>query len=137
MFIDKKLTYSEYWNGVSYKSKKPRYDTSAIIHKCGDNIYEPMKDGDFNQLPSTHTLEEKDHDLNGQYVLVSRDFVYYGDQSIKLPLSMDFLKVSRGHRSKFSGDEIFIFDEYMKTLPRGIQGPPDKWPDNDFSWKSY
>jgi hypothetical protein len=135
MSIDKKITYSDYWNSVSYNKKKPRNDTSVVIHKCGDNIYEPKDDGDFNQLPSTHTLEEKEHDLNGQYVLVSSDFVYYGSEAIILPAYMNFLKVGRAHRSRFYDDEIHTFIEYIKTLPRGIQGPPDTWPDNDFSWK--
>ncbi len=90
--------------------------------------------GDFNQLESMHTIEQKDHDLSGQYVLVSRNFVYYGRQAINLPPAMDFLKVGRAHRSRFSDDEIHKFIEYIKTLPRGIQGPPKKWPKDDFSW---
>ncbi len=134
MRIDKKLTFSDYWNESIYNSKKPRYDKSAVIHKCGDNIYEPQGNGNFNQLRSMHTKEQKDHDLSGQYVLVSQNFVYYGRQSINLPPSMNFLKASRGHRSRFSGDELHTFNEYIKTLPRGIQGPPETWPDNDFSW---
>jgi len=68
--------------------------------------------GDFNQLESMHTIEQKDHDLSGQYVLVSRNFVYYGRQAINLPPAMDFLKVGRAHRSRFSDDEIHKFIEY-------------------------
>jgi len=69
-------------------------------------------------------------------VLVAKEFVYYGNQAISLPRYMDFLKVSRGHRSRFSDDELCTFGKYIKTLPRGIQGPPSyKWPANELSWK--
>ena len=55
------------------------------IPKVGDNIYKPIKGGEFIQKPSMHSdpdgnenLNKKEHDLKGKSVLVSNEFSYFG-----------------------------------------------------------
>lgn len=98
--IDKKLTFEEYW--AQYPEKRPSVDGKPLTIKrkgcggkkeeviantdCGDNIYEPIKSNvdwrnpnHFNQIKnSNHNEEDKKHDLSGHYVLICKEFYYFG-----------------------------------------------------------
>jgi Nucleotide modification associated domain 2 len=90
MKVIDKITYNEYWNNPLYKLKKPNLSSSKTIDKTGDNIYKPIKvnpksNTDFKQVPNkNHNDEDKDHDLNGKFVLVSKCFYYFGSSPIKI-----------------------------------------------------
>lgn len=95
--ISEKLSFEEYWE--KYPEKRPLeiYDKSPkaktgcgcsaiaydydVYNDCGDNIYKPDKNNPsgFTQLKNNHHGEaQKEHDLSGKYVLVCKDFYYFG-----------------------------------------------------------
>ena len=91
--ITKKLTFDEYW--CKYKQKKPKkLHTNGFIatkgcgsgclgkdinYDEGDNIYEPLKNGEYRQHDNKyHQEKDKAHDLSGKYVLICDEFYYFG-----------------------------------------------------------
>ncbi len=122
MKVDDCMSFADYYD--KYPKKRPK---RAKKHwddhnrsTCGDNIYKPNshKKHGFEQLPSFHSnikydkdgnvvrisenQETKKHDLNGKYVLISRNFVYFGCESIGLkPYLKKQLIVTRGHKCNF------------------------------------
>lgn len=95
--VSEKLCFKEYWE--KYPEKRPMEIDDKSQHRktgcgcstnvndydnridCGDNIYRPDKNdpSGFTQLKNCHHGEEqKEHDLSGVYVLVCKDFYYFG-----------------------------------------------------------
>lgn len=117
------------------------YSRNEVVWKAGDNIYKPLPDGNFQQLPSMHShgvqenIETKVHDLGGINVLVSRRFHYFGASGPELPPYLKDLKVGRGHKNKFFRKTIDDFREFISSYPQGVSAPPTQWPANDVSWK--
>jgi Nucleotide modification associated domain 2 len=70
MRVDEIVDFPSYWTHSRFLQKRPRYDGS-VQAKCGDNIYEPLPNGEFRQLRSMHSKgeaedpERKAHDLGG------------------------------------------------------------------------
>jgi hypothetical protein len=140
------LTFAAYWGDERFKKKRPVLDTGRVRDKCGDNIYEPDRSAalGFRQIPSQHSTprfkasedqDKKAHDLNGDRVLVSTDFVYYGGGGPDLPQKLAFLKVVRGHRCDLPQQQVRVFLLWVSKRPRGIQGRPTKWSKDDDTWK--
>lgn len=141
MLVKEVLTYKEYFNDDRFAAKIPGYTKGKVVYKCGDNIYKPLPDGDFQQLQSVHSngqyknLDTKAHDLGGKNVLISENFYYFGSQPLDLPLELHDLKVGRGHKNKFSDNVILAFEEFIRTNRTGVHAAPSKWPDGDYSWR--
>lgn len=139
--VEEKLTFREYWHGERFLPKRPDMTASSIVKRCGDNIYEPIAPGNFRQLPSGHShgLEEnpanKTHDLNGRFVLASTIFSYFGVDGTPLPKRFSSLIVGRAHRCHFPDELVAEFDTWRKSLPRGVQNRPRRWPADDLSWR--
>jgi hypothetical protein len=55
MKIDEILFFDDYYQDERFASKIPDFETGEIVCKCGDNIYEPLSNGDFRQLRSMHS----------------------------------------------------------------------------------
>lgn len=142
MRVQDALTFEDYWRHPKFRKKRP-----AGARDRGDNIYQPLAGGGFQQLPSGHSHRDgsenaktKDRDLGGENVLISDDFVYFGSEAIKLPRQLSDLIVGRGHRRFRRGDDdrlIEAFEAFIKSLPRGVRGKPSRWPEGDDSWRSY
>ena len=143
MRIDEILLFDHYYRDERFAVKIPDFDTGEIVCKCGDNIYEPLSNGDFRQLRSMHSkdkgpeedLKTKKRDLGGENVLISRNFHYFGSQGPELPDNLSELKVGRAHKNKFSQEVISRFLRFIATDPKGISGPPNKWLSKDQSWR--
>lgn len=133
MQVHEKLTFDEYWMDPRFKRKRPVMNGSKR-QMYGDNIYHrPTPDSPFFQENSHHSLPngEKnslncDRDLPGKYVLIAKNFWYFGEKAIPIP--QDFLplaNVVRGY--KIFNDEQFIegFSNWLITLPQsGYIGRP-------------
>ena len=91
------LSFMNYWEKEEYKEKKPETNcfkkdwenNNNSIKNCGDNIYEFDKSGAVIKMhPSFHYIEnqfnswEMVHDLSGEYVLLSDNYIYYGKNAI-------------------------------------------------------
>lgn len=92
--ITKKIPFDEYWR--EYPQKRPqilikdqRVETTKgcgsgcskvdIKYDVGDNIYEPLSNGEFKQHEnSNHGEWDKAHDLSGKFVLICDEFYYFG-----------------------------------------------------------
>jgi hypothetical protein len=140
MQVEEVLTYVKYYLDCRFSDKIPDYAKEKVIYKCGDNIYKPLPKGGFQQLQSMHsngTLENlklKLHDLGGVSVLISRNFYYFGSQPLKLPSELNDLKVSRGHKNRFSDSVKLAFEKFITSKPTGVNSPPTQWPPTDESW---
>ncbi len=99
--VTNKIKIEEYWE--QYECKRPQKilnGKTATTNSCsgkknecsydmGDNIYKPIKGqlGEFEQLPNGggHDENDKEHDLSGEYVLICKDFYYFGvEQAIEI-----------------------------------------------------
>jgi len=141
--VQEKLTFDRYWNDSRFCAKRPDWKSRRLVERCGDSIYEPDGGGGFAQQRSQHwdhvrdqeNVRSKRRDTSADAVLASRNFVYFGGDGPVLPDELDFLHVARGHRSRFTQEQISKVREFFDALPRGIQGRPRRWSEQDTSWR--
>ncbi len=142
MAVERVLTFDAYWEEGACAAKRPDMSSARIVDRCGDNIYQPTAIGAFRQLHSLHSrpngdekLSEKNRDLGGLHALLSRTFAYFGEGGPPLPPDLSFLKVGRGHRCRFTPEQIARVTTWFAKLPSGVRGRPAKWRDGDTSWQ--
>ncbi|WP_297103018.1 Nmad2 family putative nucleotide modification protein [Tessaracoccus sp.] len=135
------IGFEEYWANPDYLLRRPIMSSPAIIERTGDNIYEPMPTG-FRQLHSFHSHPDgsenvslKHTDLGGNHVLVGEQFTYWGKSGPLLPDELEFLAVRRGHRCRFSDEQVAAVARWFAGLPSGVLGPPAHWKAGDQSWR--
>ena len=142
MKVEEIVPFDKYYHDSCFAAKIPDYSTGKVVHKCGDNIYKPLHNGDFQQLHSMHSNgtnenpETKAHDLGGKYVLISKIFYYFGSRPLDLPESLEDLKVGRAHKCRFPPDVVSVFIAFINRQKAIINAPPTSWPSNDDSWKT-
>jgi hypothetical protein len=142
MQVEEIVPYDKYYSDSRFAAKIPDYSIGKVVYKCGDNIYKPLPNGDFQQLQSMHSNgtnenhKMKAHDLGGKNVLISKTFYYFGSKPLDLPVSLDDLKVGRGHKNRFSPDIVSAFITFITCKKAGVNAPPTSWPCNDDSWKT-
>jgi hypothetical protein len=101
MQVEEILTFEDYYRDSRFAAKMPDYSKLKIVHKCGDNIYKPMPNGEFRQLQSMHSdginenPKTKAQDLRGKNILISRKFYYFGSRTLELPKELHVLRVGR------------------------------------------
>ena len=133
--VTDKIKIEKYWD--LYEEKRPQIisngketttnscsgknNPSASVYDMGDNIYEPVKGG-FKQHSNGggHDASDKEHDLSGEYVLICKNFYYFGvEQAIEID-GKDFI-VPRC--KKFSLDDREarnVIDFVTKNYSQGI-----------------
>lgn len=123
------------------EEKRPVMTAEKARDRRGDNFYEPLPGGGFRQHASRHSnkdgSENQRHlrrDLGGEHVLVGERFAYFGKDGPPLPSELSFLRTGRGHRCKFSAEQVRIVSEWFERLPQGVLGCPESWPAGDLSW---
>jgi hypothetical protein len=141
MEIDEILDYAAYFLDKRFANKIPDYTNDKVIWKSGDNIYQPLPNGEFHQLQSMHSNgpeekpQTKTHDLGGKHVLIGKRFYYFGASGPLLPPPLEILKVGRAHKDHFSLEIITAFLDFISSHPQGVTASPTNWPDGDMSWK--
>jgi hypothetical protein len=135
------VEFEEYWADPRYLARRPKMDSARIVDRTGDNIYEPLSDS-YRQLHSFHSngdgsenLGLKRTDLGGNHVLVGERFAYWGGTGPSLPEGLAFLAVGRGHRSRFTDEQVDTVARWFTNLPRGVLGAPAQWKAQDESWR--
>jgi hypothetical protein len=126
------LIFEQYFSDKRFERKKPDLRSRNYRLWCGDNIYRPRRNGDFEQISSlfhsnvdgSEHLGEKRKDLSGLHVLVSRDFYYFGGDPRPLPRNLRALRVGRGHKCKFSEQTIAKFEAFIRKQIRGVNTEP-------------
>lgn len=133
MKVNEKLTFDEYWLDSRFERKRPVMNGSKR-QMYGDNIYHrPNVDSPFIQEDSHHSLANGqknelnyNRDLPGEFVLLAKDFWYFGRDAISIP--SDFLlltKVARGYKISKDKEYIHKFSGWIHSLPEsGYIGKP-------------
>ena len=96
MKVNEKLTYNNYWNDPRFQYKKPVLNGS-LKQMYGDNIYHYNNDSKlWHQENSHHSLDDGKtnkfnlvRDTGGEYVLVSKEYYYFGVGAVKMPNSIE------------------------------------------------
>ena len=95
MKVEEKLTFNEYWKDERFQYKKPVFNGS--LKQCfGDNIYVLGEENKvWHQQDSHHSLDGGEinkrnlkNDTKSPYVLISKQFYYFGKGNIEIPNSL-------------------------------------------------
>jgi hypothetical protein len=129
MRVEKVLSFEEYDREAAknWPHRIPKIQSMELAERLGDCIYS-FQNGEPKLLPSVHGPGNKDTDLSGKNVLLSKDFYYFGRRAQLLP---DHLRPichqGQGHRSTSNGD---YFDPFV-TWVRSLAPAPGQygWPD--------
>jgi len=137
MRVEEKITFNEYWADSRFEYKKPIVNGS-LVQMYGDNFYhQDSATDEWIQENSAHSLTDGspnlDHlnrDTGGEFVLISRDFYYFGDNAPLIP--DQFLKVCcEGRDMKHGLIPLDIADRFIiwirENYNSGINGDPLSW----------
>lgn len=151
MKVTEKLSFADYWKDKRFKKKRAKFKSADLVRCAGDNIYQLISASEYLQKPSFHSNDDgtectssKIHDLNGQFVLISDRFSYFGSDARNLPANLSDLGVTRGHKrfecaeqelEKGRGGVTGKAVRYFEKLPRGIIGNPRSWESHEVQKK--
>lgn len=144
MKIEEMIPHFTYFTDEKFKNKVPRNEQS-FAYRAGDNIYKPKIDNyeswsDFETIENfNHHDGQKNEDLSGEKVLVSKEFWYFGKNAILIPQELrPRVPISQhpyGWKTELEVSEKLL-DWLKKEFPKyGIYGKPHQWSDSDASWK--
>lgn len=113
----------EHWPG-----KVPDRRNGDPRRRVGDAVYDFGEDPPRVRPGAVHTCEHRDHDLSGEYALLSEHFYYFGDRAVDLPDHLlGIVKRGPGHRSRGNDPYLGPFLEWLEGLglpPNCLQGDP-------------
>jgi len=142
MQVAEVMNFVTYWRDQRFGNKRPKHRDPSPVVRRGDNIYEPFAIGEFRQQPSLHSHPDgtedpvsKRHDLGGIKVLLANRYAYFGREGAQVPDKLNFLAVGRGHRCRFTADEVACVVDWFKETAKGVLGAPAIWPVGDDSWR--
>ena len=138
MEVDREpLGFADYHNSPEYKLKIPDITSKNLIKHLGDNIYRPLPDGGFKQLPSRHSNPDgsqdkfhKERDLRGKKVLISSNFYYFGCSAVELPEKFKGVIVGRSYRVNYHPPDLgkSLIKWLTNEFEPGMHGNPHKAP---------
>ncbi|OPY60053.1 MAG: hypothetical protein A4E56_02938 [Pelotomaculum sp. PtaU1.Bin065] len=141
MNVNETLPFEKYWVDPRFIDKKPKWKSEDPVQRSGDNIYKYSGHAKFTQLPSRHwdskcnqpDLNQMKIDLSGKYVLISKKYSYFGQNTQPIPANLlSIMRPARGHRVNFKPEHHQLILDYLESLPLGIHGYPqdfDKYRD--------
>ncbi|MDO9160633.1 MAG: hypothetical protein Q7U45_14430, partial [Burkholderiaceae bacterium] len=95
---------------VTEKKDFNNYFSDKRFRNRVDNIYYLENDEWKQKENPYHTEKDIEHDLSGEYVLISDNFFYFGKKAVKIPLDfLEIVKKGPGHKSNFNNDLIENF----------------------------
>jgi len=138
LIVGEKLTFDKYWSDNRFQIKKPNFMGSRA-DAFGDNIYH-RKNGVWIQSDSHHSyadgttnVSNLERDTSQDHVIVSTNFVYWGESAIAFPNYLrecngdDIYPAVRAHRSIFSAEMIERAFAWFNEQLSGLQGRPSDW----------
>ncbi|MCY4136405.1 MAG: hypothetical protein OXG30_16060 [bacterium] len=142
MQVEEAMCFDDYWNDFRFAQKRP-FRPGSVKQRYGDNIYHHKSGGSgWIQEDGRHSLEDGSpnwshvkKDTNPPRVLISRKFVYFGNQAIDLPeqfLTEENRRLFVGMRDfhrNFPSEVQDAFIEWVDELCEdgGIRGKPLDW----------
>lgn len=124
-------TFDEYWQDKRFLRKRPVFNR-AMYCAYGDNIYH-HEDGEWIQETSHHSnldgtinYNNLEHDTQTDRVLVSTEFLYFGNNAIEIPNEFEgLIAIGRNHRIERDENLIRSFIMWLKeNYSYGIHGTP-------------
>ena len=131
MRVGKVLSFDTYWR--RYPSK--RFSRRTRVTRRGDNIWHRDSLGNWRVIPGApHAEKDRNRDVNGQNVLVSSDFYFFGRNAIPIPHEFKcIVATTQGHKNTYDPNVIRRFWEWIeRTAPkRGRIGLPTDFTEAD------
>jgi hypothetical protein len=101
---------------VSLPGKIPDWTSSEFSRKMGDCIYDFSYPGKPKIRPSIHAEGNRERDLSGLCVLLSKHFYYLGDEPLQLPKSLlPIIQPTRGHKSHANAPYVHQFVDWIES----------------------
>lgn len=137
MQLEEKITLEQYWDDPRFQYKKPVINGS-LVQMYGDNFYHrDPKTKKWKQENCAHSLEggktNTKHlkiDTGGKFVLISKIFYYFGDNSVLIPKRLQEV-CSEGRNMKGPSIPIKKATQFIEWLQSnhivGIHGDPINW----------
>ncbi len=133
MKISEKLDFNTYYHDKRFYCKKPSSETR--ITKSGDNIYYSINGKYFQEKNFFHKTKNIEHDLISRWVLLSKQFFYFGKGAISIDrfkINIPNTQTSNGYRT----DDIveinrlwnYLESKYQKNC---LTNPPHYWDDSE------
>lgn len=142
MRVEEALTFEQYWSDTRFAAKRPDLRASHKI-AFGDNIYHPDGSGGWLQRDSHHSLHDGSPnplnvvaDTRVNRVLVSRDYIYWGDDGPDVPAHLrsfgegheDICCGTQGHKCRFGSGLVAATVSWLESFgDRSLQGRPGQW----------
>lgn len=131
MLVEEILTFDEYWEDSRFENKHPVFNKSMMF-MYGDNIYHHLGN-EWVQEPSHHSEQDGtinllnlNRDTQANRVLIAREFYYFGNNAIEVPMEFSTL-IWKNIGYKIYNDEILVgkFIDYIRQhFEMGIHGVP-------------
>jgi hypothetical protein len=155
MQVTEKLRIADYFRSPRFARKiPPPISGGEYVLSVGDNIYEPIRDNPtaasgFKQVWNQSHWDGagactpkplKEHDVSGQFVLVSTLYAYFGRDALMIP-SQFRPNIPRGQSSQGAATHdavrVHAFVEYVfrSAGRRHVVAAPHSWPHSDNSWR--
>jgi len=137
MLVTQKMTMEEYdrFTRSELPGKIPLWESIDLRRRFGDSIYDFSTPRPSLRL-SVHREENRSTDLNGDYVLLSNHFFYFGDQLVTLPRTLQAIaQQQQGHRSDKNAQYFDAFVDWIHSLgypPAELLGEPQWWSKRNF-----
>ena len=118
------------WAQEYRPEKIPDRRSSDPKRRAGDALYDFTEDPPLVREGGAHTIDHREHDLSGEYALLSEHFFYFGNQPVALPEHLlGIVKLGPGHRSRENAPYLEPFVEWLAGLalqPNHLYGKPQK-----------
>jgi hypothetical protein len=137
MRVDDVLSFAEYDKRCrsQWPHRIPDISSPDLSERLGDCIYD-FSNGKPVQRPGVHGPMNKDTDLSGLNVLVSKYFYYFGSNAIQLPPHLhEICHQTQGHRSDANDP---FFEDFVRWIDGGKRtvGQLYGWPDVVVDWEA-
>jgi hypothetical protein len=119
MKVTSKMTFEEYdqFCKTFVPKKKPDWRSIDYRLRMGDCIYNYTAGPTPKMRTGIHTEENQGKDLSGSYVLVSKQFYYFGKKPVKLPDELrPIMYAEQGHQSDANQDYVEPFVNWIENL---------------------
>jgi hypothetical protein len=133
MRVTTKMSMRDYdsYTRRELRNKLPAERTADPRRRVGDSIYDFSKQGAPLRGGSVHLETNRATDLGGEYVLLSHQFVYFGDNPMRLPAELlPIVKQGQGHRSAANDPYADAFTAWIASLSirfGSVLGEPQWW----------
>jgi len=133
MRVTNKMPMSDYdaWAREHRPEKLPNAHSNDPRLHVGDAIYDFATNPPRVRPGSVHGVYEREHDLSGEYALLSEHFFYLGDQPLALPeVLKEMVQRTQGHRSVSNAQYLGPFLKWLAKLDMPVNtlhGIPSAW----------